>query len=120
MRILKQGCHKKKRKGQGNEGTGYGGCGASAAARPRRLDEAAEIVMFERGSTFRLQTAVFRTIGGEIANKEDPPRKLPESFSTRFNGCPNNERGHMIDRAAKTVTSERPILEKYTRKVMTV
>ena len=36
--------------------------GASAAARLRRLNEKAEIIMFERGNSYPLQIAGFRTI----------------------------------------------------------
>ena len=39
--------------------------GASTAARVRRLDASAEIIMFERGELYRFQTVRFRIILAE-------------------------------------------------------
>jgi NADPH-dependent 2,4-dienoyl-CoA reductase/sulfur reductase-like enzyme/rhodanese-related sulfurtransferase len=80
--------------------------GASAAARLRRLDEAAEIVMFERGEYISFANCGLPYyIGGEIADKEDLTLQTPESFSTRFNvDVRIMSEVISIDRAAKTVT----------------
>jgi NADPH-dependent 2,4-dienoyl-CoA reductase/sulfur reductase-like enzyme/rhodanese-related sulfurtransferase len=60
--------------------------GASAAARLRRLDETAEIIMFERGSYISFANCGLPYyIGGEIQNREDLLLQTPESFKRRFN-----------------------------------
>ena len=60
--------------------------GASAAARLRRLDETAEIIMFERGSYISFANCGLPYyIGGEIQSREDLLLQTPESFKRRFN-----------------------------------
>jgi NADPH-dependent 2,4-dienoyl-CoA reductase/sulfur reductase-like enzyme/rhodanese-related sulfurtransferase len=60
--------------------------GASAAARLRRLDETAEIIMFERGHYISFANCGLPYyIGGEIKNREDLLLQTPESFKRRFN-----------------------------------
>jgi NADPH-dependent 2,4-dienoyl-CoA reductase/sulfur reductase-like enzyme/rhodanese-related sulfurtransferase len=60
--------------------------GASAAARLRRLDETAEIIIFERGHYISFANCGLPYyIGGEIQNREDLLLQTPESFKRRFN-----------------------------------
>ena len=60
--------------------------GASAAARLRRLDETAEIIMFERGNYISFANCGLPYyIGGEIKNRDDLLLQTPESFEKRFN-----------------------------------
>jgi len=60
--------------------------GASAAARLRRLDETAEIVMFERGDYISFANCGLPYyIGGEIKDRDDLLLQTPESFKKRFN-----------------------------------
>ena len=60
--------------------------GASAAARLRRLDETAEIIMFERGDYISFANCGLPYyIGGEIKNRDDLLLQTPESFKQRFN-----------------------------------
>ena len=60
--------------------------GASAAARLRRLDEMAEIVMFERGAYISFANCGLPYyIGGDIPTKADLTLQTPESFNGRFN-----------------------------------
>ena len=60
--------------------------GASAAARLRRLDETAEIIMFERGDYISYANCGLPYyIGGEITNRDDLLLQTPESFKKRFN-----------------------------------
>ncbi|MHC4323261.1 MAG: CoA-disulfide reductase [Planctomycetota bacterium] len=60
--------------------------GASAAARLRRLDEAAEIIMLERGDYISFANCGLPYyIGGEIKNRDDLLLQTPESFKKRFN-----------------------------------
>ncbi|MDF2586254.1 MAG: FAD-dependent pyridine nucleotide-disulfide oxidoreductase [Anaerocolumna sp.] len=59
--------------------------GASAAARLRRLDEYAEIIMFERGQYISFANCGLPYyIGGEITEKEALTLQTPESFHARF------------------------------------
>ena len=59
--------------------------GATAAARLRRLDESAEIIMFERGEYISFANCGLPYyIGGEITNKEDLTVQTPKSFYDRF------------------------------------
>lgn len=59
--------------------------GASAAARLRRLDENAEIVMFERGEFISFANCGLPYyIGGEIKEKSALTLQTPESFHKRF------------------------------------
>ena len=60
--------------------------GASAAARLRRLDEKAEIIMFEKGEYISFANCGLPYyIGGEITEKEALTLQTPESFHARFN-----------------------------------
>jgi len=60
--------------------------GASAAARLRRLDEAAQIIMFERGQHISFANCGLPYyIGGEIKHREELLLQTPESFKQRFN-----------------------------------
>ena len=60
--------------------------GASAAARLRRLDETAEIIMFERGDYISYANCGLPYyIGGAIKNRDDLLLQTPESFKRRFN-----------------------------------
>lgn len=59
--------------------------GASAAARLRRLDEKAEIIMFERGEFISFANCGLPYyIGGEIQEEEDLTLQTPEGFNRRF------------------------------------
>ena len=59
--------------------------GATAAARLRRLDEKAEIIIFERsGYVSYANCGLPYYIGGEISDKEDLFLQTPEGFWNRF------------------------------------
>ena len=59
--------------------------GASAAARLRRLDETAEIILFERGEYISFANCGLPYyIGGEITDKEALTLQTPQSFHARF------------------------------------
>lgn len=59
--------------------------GASAAARLRRLDESAEIIMFERGEYISFANCGLPYyIGGEIKEKRMLTLQSPQSFYSRF------------------------------------
>ena len=60
--------------------------GASCAARLRRLDEKAEIIIFERGEFISFANCGLPYyIGGEITEKGNLTLQTPESFKARFN-----------------------------------
>lgn len=60
--------------------------GASAAARLRRLDEAAEIIILERGEYISYANCGLPYyIGGEITDRRQLTVQTPESFRQRFN-----------------------------------
>ncbi|MEG2003172.1 MAG: FAD-dependent oxidoreductase, partial [Clostridia bacterium] len=60
--------------------------GASAAARLRRLDEQAEIIILERGEFVSFANCGLPYyIGGEITNKNALTLQTPQSFKARFN-----------------------------------
>ncbi len=60
--------------------------GASAAARLRRLDEAAQIIMFERGDHISFANCGLPYyVGGAIKNRDDLLLQTPDSFKQRFN-----------------------------------
>ncbi len=60
--------------------------GASAAARIRRLDEQAEIVMFEKGEhTSFSNCALPYYLGGDVRNSSSLIMMTPEAFRKRFN-----------------------------------
>lgn len=79
--------------------------GASAAARLRRLDESAEIIMFERGDFISFANCGLPYyIGGEITKKSDLTLQTPQSFKARFNvDVRVNSEVTSIDPKAKTV-----------------
>ncbi len=60
--------------------------GATAAARLRRLDEKAEIIVLERGEYVSFANCGLPYyIGGIITDREDLTLQTPESFKARFN-----------------------------------
>ncbi|MCD8078387.1 MAG: FAD-dependent oxidoreductase [Lachnospiraceae bacterium] len=80
--------------------------GASAAARLRRLDEEAEIILIERGPDISYANCGLPYyIGGVIESDEDLLLQTPESFYARFRVtvCTRSE-VRAIDRAAKQVS----------------
>lgn len=80
--------------------------GASAAARLRRLDEQAEIIMFERGEYISFANCGLPYyIGGTIQEKSALTLQTPKSFHSRFR-VDVRTFGEVtaIDRAKKTVT----------------
>ncbi|MEG1687460.1 MAG: FAD-dependent oxidoreductase, partial [Angelakisella sp.] len=80
--------------------------GASAAARLRRLDEQAEIILLERGNYISYANCGLPYyIGGDITDQHALTLQTPESFHTRFRidvrtGC----EATAIDTARKTVS----------------
>ncbi len=80
--------------------------GASAAARLRRLDEHAEIIMFERGEYISFANCGLPYyIGGEITERSALTLQTPASFHARFNVDVRVQNEVVaIDPAAKTVT----------------
>lgn len=80
--------------------------GASAAARLRRLDEAAEIIILERGEYVSFANCGLPYyIGGAITDKSNLTLQTPESFRARFNiDVRVNSEAVKIDSEAKTVT----------------
>ena len=84
--------------------------GASAAARLRRLDEHAEIILFERGEYISFANCGLPYyIGGVIENRAALALQTPESFKARNNvDVRVNSEVLSIDRAAKTVTVRTP------------
>lgn len=84
--------------------------GAGAAARLRRLDEQAEIILLERGDFMSYANCGLPYhLGGVIPDRESLLVMTPPAFSARFNV--DIRLGHeavSIDRAAKTVTVRRP------------
>ncbi len=82
--------------------------GASCAARLRRLDENAGIILFERGPYISFANCGLPYfIGGVIEKREKLLLQTPESFKARFNvDVRINSEVKSIDRKAKTVTVE--------------
>ena len=80
--------------------------GASAAARLRRLDEFAEIVMVEKGPAISYANCGLPYhVGGVIPDRDDLLVMSAEGFCKRFNvDVRVNCEATAIDRAAKTVT----------------
>lgn len=80
--------------------------GASAAARARRLDEHAEIIVFERGPHISFANCGLPYhIGGEIELREALLLQTPESFKNRFNVDIRVQNEVLaINKEAKTVT----------------
>jgi NADPH-dependent 2,4-dienoyl-CoA reductase/sulfur reductase-like enzyme len=80
--------HRKKNGGKFMKTLIIGGVagGASCAARLRRLDEKAEIVILERGEFISFANCGLPYyIGGEITEKSNLTLQTPESFKARFN-----------------------------------
>lgn len=80
--------------------------GASAAARLRRLDEACEIVILERGDFISFANCGLPYyIGGAITDKNNLTLQTPESFRKRFNiDVRVNNEAVKISPEEKTVT----------------
>lgn len=80
--------------------------GASAAARLRRLDEQAEIILFERGEYISFANCGLPYyIGGVIEDREDLMVQTPESMHARFNlDIRIFSEVTRVDPTAKTVT----------------
>lgn len=80
--------------------------GASAAARLRRLDETAEIIILERGEYVSFANCGLPYyIGGVITEKNNLTLQTPESFRARFNiDVRVNSEAVKIDPEVKTVT----------------
>ncbi|QLI81810.1 FAD-dependent oxidoreductase [Chitinibacter fontanus] len=79
--------------------------GASAAARGRRLNEAAQIIVFERGPYVSFANCGLPYhLGGEIAERESLLLHTPESLTARFGlDVRVNSEVLSIDRQAKTI-----------------
>ncbi len=79
--------------------------GATAAARLRRLDEASEIIMFERGEYISFANCGLPYyIGGEITEKSALTLQTPKTFNARFNVDVRVQSEVIaIDRQGKTV-----------------
>ena len=80
--------------------------GATAAARLRRLDETAVIVMLERGEYISYANCGLPYyIGGEIKGTDNLTLQTPESFRARFRvDVRTSSEAVAVDRQAKTVT----------------
>lgn len=80
--------------------------GASAAARLRRLDEASDIIILERGEFVSFANCGLPYyIGGTITNREALTLQTPESFRNRFRiNVRVLSEAVKIDPSAKTVT----------------
>lgn len=83
--------------------------GASTAARLRRMDETAEIILFERGPYISYANCGLPYyIGNVIKEREKLFVQTPESFGTRFNiDVRVNSNVEKIDPANKSVTIRR-------------
>ena len=81
--------------------------GATAAARLRRLDEKADIVMFEKGEYISYANCGLPYyIGGTISKKSALTLQTPDSFRSRFNVDVRIKTEVIsINRAEKTVTA---------------
>ncbi|GLS92559.1 NADH oxidase [Psychromonas marina] len=88
--------------------------GASAAARARRLDESAQIIVFERGPHISFANCGLPYhIGGEIELREKLLLQTPESFNSRFNVDIRVQNEILaIDKQAKTVTVRDIVADK--------
>ena len=97
--------------------------GASCAARLRRLDETAEIIMFERGEYISFANCGLPYyIGGIIEQRDELLLQTPESFNARFGvDVRINSEVVKIDREAKSVTvqsGEKTYSESYDTLVL--
>jgi len=98
-----------------------GGRGATAAARLRRLDEQAEIAMFERGEHISFANCGLPYhIGGAI-DREDLLLQTPKSFRQRFN-VDVRVRSEVlsIDRETKSIKAKDSTGKTYTEKYDTL
>ena len=88
--------------------------GASAAARLRRLDERAEIIILERGDYISFANCGLPYfIGGEITDKRFLTLQTPESFKARFNvDVRVNNEAIKIDKDRKVVVVKDRIKEE--------
>ena len=86
--------------------------GATTAARIRRVDEAAEIILLEKGKYISYANCGLPYyIGGVIEEREKLFVQTPEAFSTRFRVDVRTENEVIfIDRKRKTVTVRRSSL----------
>lgn len=101
--------------------------GASAAARLRRLDERAEIILFERGEYISFANCGLPYyIGGRITQRSALTLQTPESFHSRFNiDVRTLSTVLSIDRAQKTVTvhdawKDKTYLESYDKLILSM
>jgi len=99
--------------------------GASAAARLRRLDENAEIVLFERGKYISFANCGLPYyIGQVIKNRDDLLVQTPEKFKARFNiDVRVNSEVTEVNRKNKQVTvkglsSQETYSEKYDKLIL--
>ncbi len=97
--------------------------GASAAARLRRLDETAEIILFERGQYISYANCGLPYhVGGVIPNRDSLVVMSPEKFRGWFNvDVRNNSEVASIDRAEKSVVVRGPAgeyIETYDKLVI--
>ena len=97
--------------------------GASAAARLRRLDEKAEILLLERGPYISFANCGLPYyVGGVITDRAALTLQTPESFRQRFGiDVRVNSEATAIDTAARTVTVQGPdgvYTESYDRLIL--
>ncbi|MDD2210234.1 MAG: FAD-dependent oxidoreductase [Candidatus Cloacimonetes bacterium] len=90
--------------------------GATTAARLRRLDEQADIIMFERGKYISYANCGLPYyIGGVISERDRLFVQTPQSFNARLNVDVRTEQEVVsIDRKAKTVTVQRKDGSEYS------
>lgn len=90
--------------------------GATAAARIRRIDEHAEIVLFEKGEHISYANCGLPYyIGGTIADRDKLFVQTPEAFGRRFNiKVKTLSEVTKINPSAKTVTVKTAIGKEYT------
>lgn len=98
--------------------------GASAAARLRRLDESAQIILFEQGDYISFANCGLPYyIGGEITDSDALTLQTPDSFRRRFHiDVRVNSRVTAIDRESRTVrvseASGREYEESYDKLIL--
>ncbi|MFA5238180.1 MAG: CoA-disulfide reductase [Phycisphaerae bacterium] len=99
--------------------------GASAAARLRRLDEEAEIILFERGNYISFANCGLPYyVGQVIKNRDDLLVQTPEQFKARFNiDVRINNEVTAIDRKRKELnikdlSSGNVYVEKYDKLIL--
>ena len=95
--------------------------GASAAARIRRLDEHAQIIMIERsGYVSYANCGLPYYVGGAIKEQEELTLQTPESFWDRFRiDVRGRQEVTAINPAEKTVTVRTLTAGRFIRKPMT-